>query len=141
MHDFLIGFLYPLTTAPFPYLTILLVPVYRPDIHQYRSIKHADDELAGYNIDKDAHGYGNRGYDQTGAGVGDSSLEDGRNVNTAQLQRYNAGRNGGAHLDDAYGRGGYRGPPRYHEHETFEEEFKEEYQIERSGSISSREML
>uniref|UniRef100_A0A914EDU1 CX domain-containing protein n=1 Tax=Acrobeloides nanus TaxID=290746 RepID=A0A914EDU1_9BILA len=119
--------------------------VYRPDINEYRSIKHADDESAGYNIDKDAHGYGNRAYDQAGAGAGDSSLEDARNINTAQAQRY--GRNGvgqRSSLSDEFGRGGYRPipqPPRFHEHETFEEEFKEEYEIERSVSDSSREML
>uniref|UniRef100_A0A914EE24 CX domain-containing protein n=1 Tax=Acrobeloides nanus TaxID=290746 RepID=A0A914EE24_9BILA len=115
--------------------------VYLPEINKY----HADDESAGYNIDKDTHGYGNRAYDQAGAGAGDSSLEDARNINTAQTQRYGRNEVGQrSSLSDEFGQGGYRPipqPPRFHEHETFEEEFKEEYEIERSGSGSSHEML
>lgn len=115
---------------------------------EYKSIKQLDEDAA--------LGYGNKAYDQTGMANGDSSAIERRSaeqVNTAGLARLGhddeRGRNGRGHDDDSMfgrGRGGYHAlsPARpYREHETFEEEFKEEMVIERPGGSlsSSREML
>uniref|UniRef100_A0A914YJF2 Uncharacterized protein n=1 Tax=Panagrolaimus superbus TaxID=310955 RepID=A0A914YJF2_9BILA len=116
----------------------------------YRTIRHIDDdankeysaldETAANN--NNANGYGNRGYDLSAAEQGrrlrrrgsESDEEGGgyfkSNINTSNLSRY---------PNDP--------PPRrnsWHEHETYEEEFKEEIEYERSAAsspTSSRERL
>jgi hypothetical protein len=114
----------------------------------YRTIRHIDDDVnKEYSaLDEsaaNANGSGNRGYDISAAEQGrrlrrrgSESDEDGgyfkSNVNTSNLNRYP---------------NGPPPPPRrnsWHEHETYEEEFKEEIENERSAASSpssSRERL
>uniref|UniRef100_A0AC34G2R3 CX domain-containing protein n=1 Tax=Panagrolaimus sp. ES5 TaxID=591445 RepID=A0AC34G2R3_9BILA len=131
---------------------------YRSDLNNsgYRTIRHVDDDankeysaLDETAADKNnANGYGNRGYDissaeqgrrlrrrgsesdEEGGGYFKSNINPNSNVNTSHLTRY---------PNDP--------PPRrnsWHEHETYEEEFKEEIEYERSAAsspTSSRERL
>lgn len=136
--------------------------VYRSDLNNggYRTIRHIDDDANNKEysaLDETANtgGYGNRAYDraadlsgleQRGARIrrrGSESEEE-------ELYRMNANPNHGANVNTSHLTRYPIDPPpvprrnSWHEHETYEEEFKEEIEYGRSAASSrgsSRERL